>query len=125
MVCVVPIGVAADPEPFLSLGLADTRWLDKALPLLICQEARCSTDGESLTHWDLRSDNICVTERRAIFVDWNHACVSNPILDLGFWLPSLAYEGGPEPERILPGGARHRGVGVRLFRRPRRVVRHQ
>jgi hypothetical protein len=94
--------VAADPEPFLSLGLADARWLDRALPLLICQEARCSTDGGSLTHWDLRSDNICVTERRAIFVDWNHACVSNPKLDLGFWLPSLAYEGGPEPERILP-----------------------
>jgi thiamine kinase-like enzyme len=94
--------VAADPEPFLSLGLADARWLDKALPLLICQEARCSTDGESLTHWDLRSDNICVTGSRAIFVDWNHACVSNPKLDLGFWLPSLAYEGGPEPERILP-----------------------
>jgi hypothetical protein len=28
--------------------------------------------------------------------------VSNPQLDLGFWLPSLAYEGGPAPERILP-----------------------
>jgi thiamine kinase-like enzyme len=94
--------VAADPEPFLSLGLADARWLERALPLLIRQEARCSTDGESLTHWDLRSDNICVTGRRAIFVDWNHACVSNPKLDLGFWLPSLAYEGGPAPEQLLP-----------------------
>jgi hypothetical protein len=94
--------VAADPEPFLALGLADARWLDEALPLLIRYEARCSTDGESLTHWDIRSDNICVTENRAIFVDWNHACVSNPKLDLGFWLPSLAYEGGPEPERLLP-----------------------
>jgi thiamine kinase-like enzyme len=94
--------VAADPAPFLALGLADERWLDRALPLLIHNEARCSTDGESLTHWDLRSDNICITERRAIFVDWNHACLSNPTLDLGFWLPSLAYEGGPEPERVLP-----------------------
>jgi hypothetical protein len=94
--------VAADPAPFLSLGLADARWLERALPLLIHQEARCSTDGESLTHLDLRSDNICVTKRRPIFVDWNHACVSNPKLDLGFWLPSLAYEGGPEPEQILP-----------------------
>jgi thiamine kinase-like enzyme len=94
--------VAADPEPFLSLGLADARWLDKALPLLIRHEAQCSTDGESLTHLDIRSDNICITEHRAIFIDWNQACVSNPKLDLGFWLPSLAYEGGPEPERILP-----------------------
>jgi hypothetical protein len=94
--------VAADPAPFLSLGLADAPWLERALPLLIHYEAQCSTDGESLTHWDLRSDNMCITEGRAVFVDWNFACVSNPRLDLGFWLPSLAYEGGPAPERILP-----------------------
>jgi thiamine kinase-like enzyme len=94
--------VAANHEPFLALGLADNQWLDAALPLLIRHEERCSTDGDSLTHWDLRSDNICITESRAIFIDWNHACLSNPELDLGLWLPSLAYEGGPEPERILP-----------------------
>jgi thiamine kinase-like enzyme len=94
--------VAADPAPFLALGLADTPWLDVALPLLLRYEERCSTDGNSLTHWDLRSDNICITDSRAIFIDWNHACLSNPQLDLGFWLPSLAYEGGPEPESILP-----------------------
>jgi hypothetical protein len=94
--------VAADPAPFLALGIADAPWLDGALPLLIRYEAQCSTDGESLTHWDLRSDNICITKGRAIFVDWNFACVSNPQLDLGFWLPSLAYEGGPDPEQILP-----------------------
>ena len=94
--------VAANPAPFLSLGLSDARWLEAALPLLIRYEAQCSTDGESLTHWDLRSDNMCVTTHRAIFVDWNFACVANPTLDLGFWLPSLAYEGGPAPERILP-----------------------
>ena len=35
-------------------------------------------------------------------MDWNLACLSNPNLDLGFWLPSLAYEGGPKPEEILP-----------------------
>lgn len=93
--------VAADPEPFLSLGIADARWLDAALPLLIQHESRCSTERNSLTHWDLRSDNICITDSRAIFVDWNLACLSNPKLDLGFWLPSLAYEGGPEPEQIL------------------------
>jgi thiamine kinase-like enzyme len=94
--------VAIDPAPFLSLGIADARWLEGALPILIRYEKRCRTDGESLTHWDLRSDNICLNERKAIFVDWNLACMSNPKLDLGFWLPSLAYEGGPEPERILP-----------------------
>ncbi len=94
--------VAADPEPFLALGLADAGWLDAALPALIRYEGRCPTAGDSLTHCDLRSDNICVTKERAVFVDWNSACLSNPRLDLGFWLPSLAYESGVEPEKILP-----------------------
>ena len=94
--------VAADPGPFLALGMADATWLEATLPLLLQHEASCPTAGESLTHWDLRSDNICITAERAIFVDWNGACLSNPRLDLGFWLPSLAYEGGPEPEKILP-----------------------
>jgi hypothetical protein len=94
--------IAADPTPFLTLGIADARWLDMTLPLLIRHEEQCKTDGNSLTHWDLRSDNICITEHGVIFVDWNHACLANPQLDLGFWLPSLAYEGGPDPEQILP-----------------------
>lgn len=94
--------VASDPVPFLSLNFADERWLEAALPALVAAENVCSTKGGSLTHWDLRSDNMCLTESHVIFVDWNLACLSNPKLDLGFWLPSLAYEGGPEPEMILP-----------------------
>lgn len=94
--------VAEDPEPLLSLGMVDRGWLDAALPSLLAYEAVCQTDGDSLCHWDLRSDNMCFAEERAIFVDWNLACLSNPKLDLGFWLPSLVYEGGPLPETILP-----------------------
>jgi thiamine kinase-like enzyme len=94
--------VAADPLPFLSLGLADGAWLEAALPTLIRFVESCPTEGDSLTHWDLRSDNICVAGGRAIFIDWNLACLSNPRLDLGFWLPSLAYEAGIRPEKILP-----------------------
>ncbi|MBV8860027.1 MAG: phosphotransferase [Acidobacteria bacterium] len=94
--------VAEDPAPFLSLGFADANWLGATLPTLIEVEESCPTAGESLTHWDLRSDNICLKDGRAVFVDWNGACLSNPRLDLGFWLPSLAYESGVEPEEILP-----------------------
>jgi aminoglycoside phosphotransferase (APT) family kinase protein len=94
--------VAADPEPVLALGLADRRWLDTALPLLIHYEDGCRTEGTRLSHLDLRSDNMCVTAEKAIFIDWNLACLSNPELDLGFWLPSLKHEGGPRPESILP-----------------------
>jgi thiamine kinase-like enzyme len=109
--------VAADPAPFLSLGLADAQWLERALSVLIRSEAQCSPDGESLTHWDLRSDNMCLTAGRAIFVDWNFACIGNPTLDLGFWLPS--------PRTGPAGCACHCSAGVRLFRRPRRVTRHR
>lgn len=94
--------VASDPQAFLSLGLADETWLAASLPLLTKAEARCRVEGDSLTHWDLRRDNMCLDESRVVFVDWNLACLSNPALDLGFWLPSLASEGGPLPDTILP-----------------------
>jgi len=35
-------------------------------------------------------------------VDWNWASRGNAKLDVAAWLPSLALEGGPEPESILP-----------------------
>lgn len=45
-------------------------------------------------------------------------CLSNPRLDLGFWLPSLAYEGGTEPEKILPDAPEVAGrVGGRFASR--------
>jgi hypothetical protein len=52
-------------------------------------------------HLDVRSDNLFMTGRGAVLVDWNHACLSNPLLDVGFWLPSLRAEGGPIPDEIL------------------------
>ncbi len=94
--------VAADAAPFLSLGLASVEWLSKALPALVETEAACRTDGPTLAHFDLRSDNICITATGAKFIDWSAACLGDPELDLGAWLPSLELEGGPAPETILP-----------------------
>ena len=95
--------VARDAGPFLSLGLASRAWVDAALPALAEAEAACSVEGEALTHFDLRSDNICIAADGVKFVDWAAAARGNPALDLGFWLPSLALEGGPAPQTILPG----------------------
>jgi Phosphotransferase enzyme family len=94
--------VAEDPAPFLSLGLAPREWLVRVLPMLIEAEAACPTDGHTATHGDLRSDNICLTAAGATFIDWPGACRSNRELDLGAWLPSLCFEGGPAPEDLLP-----------------------
>lgn len=90
--------VAADPEAFLSLGIASAEWLDRSLPALLDASDRTPLDGESLVHCDVRSDNLCLRGGRAVLLDWNHACIGNPAFDVAFWLPSLALEGGPEPE---------------------------
>lgn len=90
--------VADDPSEFLALGMCSQRWLDDALPVLVAAEAAASLDGTALLHGDVRSDNLCFRRRSAVFVDWNIAMIGNPALDIAFWLPSLAYEGGPPPE---------------------------
>jgi hypothetical protein len=94
--------VAADPAAFLSLGLAGADWLERTLPALMAAEAACRTGGDAPCHFDLRSDNMAIRPGGALFVDWSGACLANPALDLGAWLPSLAFEGGPPPEAILP-----------------------
>lgn len=35
-----------------------------------------------------------------MLVDWNWARVGNPAVDVAFWLPSLALEGGPTPDEV-------------------------
>jgi len=56
--------VAADPEPFLSVGLADGRWLAAALPRLIAGEARCPTAGACTSRPWLRLQRLCATSTR-------------------------------------------------------------
>jgi thiamine kinase-like enzyme len=94
--------VAEDRDPFLSLGMASREWLDAALPRLIDAEANCPTDAATVAHFDLRSDNICLSPAGVKFIDWAAAALGNPQLDLGFLLPSLCFEGGPAPHEILP-----------------------
>jgi len=93
--------VMDDVEPFLNLGLASKSWLDYSLPYLINAESSCQTEGNAVTHLDIRRDNICIDGVKVKLIDWNNTCLSNPKLDLGFWMPSLVFEGGPEPESIL------------------------
>jgi aminoglycoside phosphotransferase (APT) family kinase protein len=93
--------VAADPAPFLATGICSPEWLAHHLPALASASAAARIDGAHVLHFDVRSDNLCLTGGRAIFVDWNHACIGNPLLDTASWLPSLEVEGGPAPEDIL------------------------
>jgi Ser/Thr protein kinase RdoA (MazF antagonist) len=94
--------VGADPGPFLALGLCSAPWLTAALPALLAAAEAAPLSGASLVHLDIRSDNLCFRDGRAVVLDWNHATIANAALDVAFWLPSLESEGGPPPESILP-----------------------
>ena len=94
--------VAVDSEPLLSTGLCSPPWLKVALPSLLETGRTCVLAGEAFLHLDVRSDNLCVQEGRAVLVDWNLAHVGNPLLDMVGWLPSLKLEGGPDPWDLVP-----------------------
>jgi hypothetical protein len=95
--------VAGDPEPFLSTGLRPRAWLERRLPEIMAAAETAPVDGDDLCHLDVRSDNLCFRDGRAILVDWNWLSRANADLDLAAWLPSLAVEGGPLPWEVLPG----------------------
>ena len=40
-------------------------------------------------HGDIRSDNILLGPEGVVFVDWPHASVGTPVLDLVEWAPSV------------------------------------
>jgi hypothetical protein len=93
--------IAADPAPFLSLGLCSAAWFDAAFPHLAAAAAGCELAGDAFLHLDVRSDNLCLRDGRAVLVDWNWASVGSPLIDVVAWLPSLRLEGGPEPWTIV------------------------
>ena len=93
--------VAANPEAFLSIRVASESWLTKCLPALLEAHDRVEPEGKALVHLDVRSDNICFRDDRAVLIDWNNACFGDPDLDIAFWLPGLCHEGGPPPQDIL------------------------
>jgi hypothetical protein len=94
-----------DPAPALALQLFDADWLARHGPLLHDVAMHARVGGDALLHLDVRSDNLCVRDGRALLVDWSWASIGNPAFDVAAWLPSLHAEGGPAPETIMPEGA--------------------
>ena len=92
----------ADPAAFIATGIRSPEWLDRNASKLQAAAMAAPIDGEALLHLDVRSDNLCFRDGKAILVDWNWACTGKQELDVAGWLPSLAAEGGPWPWEILP-----------------------
>nr|WP_228011422.1 phosphotransferase [Nonomuraea phyllanthi] len=91
--------VAADPT--LSVRLPElSPWAADNLPLLVGAERTGLriASGESLVHFDLFPHNILLTEDQVWFVDWPHARLGSPIVDLVILLSSVAADGiDPDP----------------------------
>jgi hypothetical protein len=108
--------VAENPASLLATGIVSADWLERALPVLLMAGGPSVLEGAALCHFDVRSDNLCFrADRSAVLVDWNLAEVSNPRLDIAFWLPSLLLEGGPSPASVLPDAGPEAAVVAGFF----------
>lgn len=107
--------VERDAEVFLSTGLRDAAWLERALPELQAAAARARVDGDELVHYDVRSDNLCFVRGRAILVDWNLGSRGCGDVDIAGWAPSLAEEGGPPPHVSMPGEPEYAALFAGFF----------
>ena len=89
-------------------------WARKRLPELAALEATWTfhTAGETLLHTDLRADNMLLTADGVVVVDWPHACLGAAFVDLVFFAPSVAMQGGPEPATLLAGSSIGRSVST-------------
>jgi aminoglycoside phosphotransferase (APT) family kinase protein len=96
---------ATDPPPVLDEW--SVRHLDRLAELESTWPLAC--DGDTLLHTDLRADNTLMTDGAVVFVDWSHACRGAPWFDLACWAPSVAMQGGPDPESLFArsGAAAH------------------
>jgi hypothetical protein len=97
-------------QPTTPAGLDD--WAGRNLVRLAQLESDWpeAVVGDTLLHCDIRSDNMLVTDRGVVFVDWPHACVGAAEFDLLAWAPSVALEGGPSPETLLEMSPRARAA---------------
>jgi Ser/Thr protein kinase RdoA (MazF antagonist) len=89
--------LAAAPAAAAPLGPAVCARLDELAAIEGGWTAAAA--GDSLVHTDLRADNILLTPHGVVFVDWPHARIGAPWLDLLFMLPSVAAT-GTDPEEV-------------------------
>ena len=89
--------LVAAPNPGLD------RWSTRHLPELAALEAGAgeAARGETLLHFDLRADNMLLTNDGVRVIDWPHAHVGEAFVDLVWFAPSVAMQGGPRPQELV------------------------
>ncbi|MCR6689333.1 phosphotransferase [Cellulomonas sp.] len=80
-------------------------WVPDSLERLVLleQDALPALAGDALVHGDLRADNVMIDSdhNRVWLIDWPHASVGAPWLDLAFMLPSVTLQGGGDPAALF------------------------
>jgi len=78
-------------------------WIRRNLDRLAGLEARApeAAAGVTLLHFDIRADNILVSDDRVYVVDWPWARSGAAWVDWVAFAPSVAMQGGPDPESLL------------------------
>jgi Phosphotransferase enzyme family len=78
-------------------------WALRNLRLLAELEAEAPSlgEGSTLLHFDTRADNILIAGDRVYVVDWPWAKVGAAWVDWVAMAPSVAMQGGPDPESFL------------------------
>jgi hypothetical protein len=87
-------------------------WATSNLDRLIEWEQRgvtAAATGNTLLHFDVYAHNILLTPQRVVFVDWPHARIGNPLVDLVLLLSSAAAD-GIDPEPFVPAGGDQPGL---------------
>ena len=87
-------------------------WSRRHLETLVAIEDSVADalDGDTLLNYDVRADNILLTQGRTWFVDWPHACVGPPWLDVVAFAPSVTMQGGPPPEEVVSRHSAYRAA---------------
>jgi aminoglycoside phosphotransferase (APT) family kinase protein len=91
------VAAAGGPPPALN------GWARRNLDRLAALEAgwEPAAAGDTLLHMDLRADNLLVTPDRVWVVDWPHATRGAALFDILAMAPSVAMQGGPDPQTLL------------------------
>ncbi|HUP54382.1 MAG TPA: aminoglycoside phosphotransferase family protein [Methylomirabilota bacterium] len=89
--------LVAGPDPALD------PWSARHLQRLARLEASAgeAARGDTLQHFDIRADNLLISAEGVRVVDWPHARIGQPWLDLVWFAPSVTMQGGPLPEDLV------------------------
>lgn len=90
---------ASDSTTIEQLDNWSKRHLDRLCDLE--KKAPQAVAGNTLVHFDIRADNIVMSDDGVWFIDWPHASIGAAWLDVVLFAPSVAMQGGLLPQALI------------------------